>query len=77
MSEYVGNLKLVRKNRIFGLYNPNNPLRYLLQEMMSRNRERFSFRQIQKNSKLRKKKKKKKNTYITMILYNTIFIDTF
>jgi len=73
MSEYVGNLKLVRKNRIFGLYNPNNPLRYLLQEMMSRNRERFSFRQIQKNSKLRKKK----NTYITMILYNTIFIDTF
>jgi len=58
MSEYVGNLKLARKNRIFGLYNPNNPLRYLLQEMMSRNRERFSFRQIQKNSKLRKKKKK-------------------
>ena len=34
------------ENRIFGLYNPSNPLRYLLQEMMLRNPKRFPFRQI-------------------------------
>ena len=34
------------ENRIFGLYNPNSPLRYLLQQMMLRNPKRFPFRQI-------------------------------
>jgi len=68
MSEYVGNLKSVRKNQIFDLHNPNNPLRYLLQEMMARNAKHFKlhfdkYRNI-RNSPTPQKK------------YNNIFIHT-
>ena len=66
MSEYLGNLKSVQKSQIFDLYNPNKPLRYFLQEMMSRNPKRFTFRQIQKYLKLPHPPKK----------YNNIFIHT-